>query len=67
VLRVPDLRVAAKRLEVRQRELGQGDVPVAVARNEDRARSPAQQQLLGTIADEARRQGRAPPPFGGDG
>jgi hypothetical protein len=60
-MRVLNLREEAKRIEARKRELGLDEARVAAARNKGRARSPAKRQLLRTIEDEARRQGRTPP------
>jgi hypothetical protein len=60
-MRVLKLGAEAKRIEARQRALGLDDARVAAARNEGRARPPAKRQLLRTIDDEARRQGRTPP------
>jgi hypothetical protein len=64
-MRVLNLRAEAKRIEARKRELGLDEARVATARNQGRARRPAKRQLLRTIEDEARRQGRKPP-FGAD-
>ncbi len=60
-MRVVKLREQAKRIEARRRELGLDDARVAAARNQGPARTPAKRQLLRTIEDEARRQGRTPP------
>jgi hypothetical protein len=50
-----------KRIEARKRALGLEDARAADARNQGAARSLAKRQLLRTIEDEARRQGRMPP------
>jgi hypothetical protein len=60
-MRILKLREEAKRIEARKRALGLDDARAADARNRGAARSPAKRQLLRTIEDEARRQGRTPP------
>ena len=60
-MRVLKLREEAKRIEARRRELGLVDARFAAARNKGAARTPAKRQLLRTIEDEARRQGRTVP------
>jgi hypothetical protein len=60
-MRVVKLREEAKRIEARKRELGLDDARVAAACKEGSARTPAKRQLLRTIENEARRQGRTPP------
>jgi hypothetical protein len=60
-MRVLKLREEAKRIEARKRVLGLDDARFAAAHNQGSARTPAKRQLLRTIEDEARRQGRTPP------
>ena len=60
-MRVLKLREEAKRIEARMRALGLDRARAAAARNAGIARSPAKRQLLRSIEEEARRQGRTPP------
>jgi hypothetical protein len=60
-MRILKLREEAKRIEARRRALGLDDASFAAARNQGAARTPAKRQLLRTIEEEARRQGRSAP------
>ena len=60
-MRVVKLPEEAKRIEARKRQLGLDDARVAAARNKGATRTRSKRQLLRTIEDEARRQGRTPP------
>lgn len=60
-MRILKLREEAKRIEARKRALGLDEAFFAAARNRGAARTPAKRQLLRTIEDEARRQGRSAP------
>ena len=60
-MRVLKLREEAKRIEARMRVLGLDRARTAAVRNVGIARSPAKRQLLRSIEEEARRQGRMPP------
>ena len=60
-MRVLKLREEAKRIEARKRALGIDDARAAAARNTGTARTPRKRQLLRTLEDEARRQGRTVP------
>lgn len=60
-MRVLNLRDEAKRIEARRRALGLDDERFAAARNQGAMRTAVKRQLLRTIEDEARRQGRSAP------
>ena len=60
-MRFLKLREEAKRIEARKRALGFDDARFAAPRNKGAARTTAKRQLLRTIEDEARRQGRTAP------
>lgn len=60
-MRVVNIDEQAKRVEERKRALGIDDTRFAAARNNGTARTPAKRQLLRTISEEARRQGRTTP------
>jgi hypothetical protein len=60
-MRVVNLREEAKRIEARRRALGIDEVSIATARNKGAARTANKRQLLRTLKEEARRQGRTPP------
>jgi hypothetical protein len=60
-MRIVSIRAHGKRIEERRRVLGIDDARMATARNRNKARTAAKRQLLETLADEARRQGRTLP------
>ena len=60
-MRVVRLREEAKRIEARRRALGIDEAAIAMARNKGAARTASKRELLRTLEEEARRQGRTAP------